>query len=154
MSEWDRYCQYRLADRELGFSLDVSRVRFSEADLQPLWPKMTAALAAMRKLEAGAIANPDENRMVGHYWLRAPELAPSTEIADEIRHTNARIAEFVQQVHSGKIAGQNGKFENVLLVGIGGSALGPQFVAQALGGPGDRMKMSLLRQHRPRRHRP
>ena len=27
-------------------------------------------------LEKGAIANPDENRMVGHYWLRAPERAP------------------------------------------------------------------------------
>ena len=32
----------------------------------------------MRKaaLEKGAIANADEKRMVGHYWLRAPELAP------------------------------------------------------------------------------
>ena len=30
----------------------------------------------MEALEAGAIANADEKRMVGHYWLRAPELAP------------------------------------------------------------------------------
>ena len=37
--------------------------------------------ADMDALEKGAIANPDEKRMVGHYWLRAPELAPTPEIA-------------------------------------------------------------------------
>ena len=41
----------------------------------------------MEELEKGALANPDENRMVGHYWLRAPELAPTPEIAEEIRST-------------------------------------------------------------------
>ena len=136
-SAWDRYCCYYLADRDLGFSLDVSRVRFTEADLEPLWPKMTAALAAMQRLEAGAIANVDENRMVGHYWLRAPDLAPSAGITDEITATNAEIDRFVHRVHSGQIAGQKGPLENVLMVGIGGSALGPQFVAQALGGAWD-----------------
>jgi glucose-6-phosphate isomerase len=138
---FDRFCQYRLADPALGFALDVSHVRFTETDLAPLWPKMKAALAAMQRLEAGAIANPDEDRMVGHYWLRAPELAPTQEIADEIRHTRARIIEFARQVHDGKIAGNQGPFQNVLHVGIGGSALGPQFVAHALGGPSDRVKM-------------
>lgn len=140
-STWDRYCRYHLADRELGFSLDVSRVKFTDADLEPLWPKMSAALDAMKKLEAGAIANPDENRMVGHYWLRSPDLAPSAAITDEITNTNAEIESFVHRVHSGQIVGQNGPFENVLQVGIGGSALGPQFVAQALGGAWDQMTM-------------
>lgn len=140
-SSWDRYCQYHLADRDLGFSLDVSRVRFTEADLEPLWPKINAALAAMQKLEAGAIANPDENRMVGHYWLRAPELAPNAGITDEITATNAEIERFVHRMHSGQIVGQDGSFENVLQVGIGGSALGPQFVAQALGGAWDPMTL-------------
>ena len=32
----------------------------------------------MDALEKGAIANPDEDRMVGHYWLRAaPHMAPT-----------------------------------------------------------------------------
>ncbi len=39
-------------------------------------PAMKAALEAMAALEAGAIANPDEGRQVGHYWLRSPALAP------------------------------------------------------------------------------
>jgi glucose-6-phosphate isomerase len=139
MSTFEHFCQCRLADDELGFSLDVSRVKFTEADLAPLWPKLKSALATMKQLEAGAIANPDENRMVGHYWLRAPELAPSSDISEEIVGTNAEIEKFVHQIHSGQIVGQDGAFENVLMIGIGGSALGPQFVAQALGGVWDRM---------------
>ena len=45
---------------------------------------VASALAAMESLEGGAIANPDEGRMVGHYWLRAPELAPDEYFEVEI----------------------------------------------------------------------
>jgi glucose-6-phosphate isomerase len=44
-------------------------------------------------------------------------------------------------VHTGVIQGQAGRIEHVLHVGIGGSALGPQFVAQALGQSNDPLKM-------------
>ena len=104
-SSWSRYCQYLIADRQLGFSLDISRVRFSESDLSSLVPRVTTALGAMQELERGAIANLDENRMVGHYWLRAPELAPTQEIAAEIRGTQGNIAEFAKQIHDGVIQG-------------------------------------------------
>lgn len=136
---WQRYRQYLVTDRDLGFSLDVSRVRFSDSDLAPLLPQMQQALAAMQALEGGAIANPDENRMVGHYWLRAPELAPSRAIKSEIEETRAAIAKFADDVHNGKVEGNDSRFQFVLVVGIGGSALGPQFVAQALGSPYDVM---------------
>jgi glucose-6-phosphate isomerase len=36
---------------------------------------MDAAFAEMAALEKHAVANPDEKRMVGHYWLRNPALA-------------------------------------------------------------------------------
>ena len=39
----------------------------------------------MAALEKGAIANPDENRMVGHYWLRAPDLATQIRLDTPIR---------------------------------------------------------------------
>jgi glucose-6-phosphate isomerase len=43
-------------------------------------------------------------------------------------------------VHAGKIAAENGeRFTHLLLIGIGGSALGPQFVADALGSSHDPM---------------
>ena len=35
---WKRYCEYLVADRGLGFSLDVSRVRFDEAYLERMAP--------------------------------------------------------------------------------------------------------------------
>jgi glucose-6-phosphate isomerase len=139
MSAWKRYCQYLIADQELGFSLDVSRVRFQDSDLAPLLPRMAQALNAMQSLENGAIANLDENRMVGHYWLRAPELAPTSEIAAEIRETQASIAQFADAVHDGQMASPEADFQYLLIIGIGGSALGPQFVAQALGSPYDTM---------------
>lgn len=97
---------------------------------------MGQAFAAMAGLERGAEANPDEHRMVGHYWLRNPALAPSPEFRGEIERTLAGIKSFAAQVHSGAVRGSKGPFKNLLLIGIGGSALGPQFVASALVEPG------------------
>src|SRR4051812_19854471 len=82
---WDRFQQHYCDCPSLGLSLDISRMPFGDSDLDNLRPAMERAYAAMVSLEEGDIANPDENRMVGHYWLRAPELAPTPEIAEEIR---------------------------------------------------------------------
>ena len=96
---------------------------------------MEQAFKDMSELENGSIANPDEQRMVGHYWLRNPSLAPTPEIRKEIEETIAAIKAFASDIHDGTLKGQNGPFENLLVIGIGGSALGPQFVSDALGHP-------------------
>lgn len=97
-----------------------------------------AAFSAMAALESGAVANPDEGRRVGHYWLRAPELAPGPEVKRAIEETVAKVKAFAADVHSGKTAPESGgRFQNLLLIGIGGSALGPQLVADALGSASD-----------------
>lgn len=102
---------------------------------------LATAMAAMQRLEAGAIANGDEGRMVGHYWLRDPERAPSAEIAAAISQTLARIRSFTEAVHSGLlVGGQRKAFSNQLIVGIGGSALGPQLASAALTSPSDRLR--------------
>ncbi len=139
-SLWQRFQQYLLCYRDLDFSLDISRMKFSEDFFEKMQPKMEKAFTAMRELEAGAIANPTENRMVGHYWLRNPLLAPTPELRAEIQDTIKRIKRFAEDVHAGKIAAENGeRFKHVLLIGIGGSALGPQLVADALGSARDPM---------------
>ena len=139
---WRRFQEYFLEYDDIGFSLDISRMRFPDDFFGKMQARVDGAFTAMEELEAGAIANPDEGRMVGHYWLRAPELAPNEQVRREITETNARIKQFAADVHSGKIAAGNGeKFSDVLLIGIGGSALGPQFVADALGGTKDAMKL-------------
>jgi glucose-6-phosphate isomerase len=132
---WNRYKKYLYENDELGLSLDISRMNFPGQFLCDLEPRLQAAYDAMAALEAGAIANPDEGRMVGHYWLRAPQLAPESEGA-AIKKTLREIKRFAAQVHKGDIAPQDAKkFEHLLIIGIGGSALGPQFVANALSHP-------------------
>ena len=132
---WSRFKTHFYYHAELGVSLDVSRMPFPDEFLVTMAPKMERAFADMAALEKGAIANPDEQRMVGHYWLRAPQLAPTAELSEAITSTLAAIKDFAAKVHSGAIAGPKGKFKNLLVIGIGGSALGPQLVAHALGQP-------------------
>jgi glucose-6-phosphate isomerase len=139
-SLWQRFQQYFLYYRDLDFSLDISRMNFPDDFFEKMQPKIEKAFAAMRELEGGAIANPTEKRMVGHYWLRNSALAPNAEIRAEIDETIEHIKRFAADVHTGKIAAKNGKrFKHILLIGIGGSALGPQFVADALGSTRDPM---------------
>ena len=134
-SLWERFQQFYTVNDDLGVSLDVSRMRFDDAWLAGMEPAAQKAFAAMAALEKGAIANPDEKRMVGHYWLRTPEIAPNDELREEIVTCYANIKEFAMRTHQG------GMFMDVLVVGIGGSALGPQFVADALGTQEDRMRL-------------
>src|SRR6185436_93890 len=126
--------------------LDVSRMRFDDNFMERMAPAMQRAFEAMDALEGGAIANPDEKRMVGHYWLRAPQLAPKPDITAEIQKTIADIRKFAADVHSAAIRPLVApRFTRVLVVGIGGSALGPMFVADALGNPAtDRMRVDFV----------
>ncbi|MBF0458215.1 MAG: glucose-6-phosphate isomerase [Nitrospirae bacterium] len=139
---WKRYKDYLYVNEALGLMIDISRMKFTGGYLKKMEPLVQNAFDDMCKLEAGAIANPDEGRMVGHYWLRNPYLAPDKEIKSEILDTLTAIKEFSQSVHTGKIVAGEGKpFKNVLVIGIGGSALGPQFAAAALGTPRDPMSV-------------
>ncbi|MEM6884515.1 MAG: glucose-6-phosphate isomerase [Verrucomicrobiota bacterium] len=142
MSEsWQRFQQYYLSIDSLGISLDVSRMKFDDTFIEDLQPRITLAFDQMNELEGGAISNPDENRMVGHYWLRDADKAPEAELKTAITSTVADVTDFVSKVHSGEILTPDGHtFTEVLIVGIGGSALGPQFIADALGTGEDAMK--------------
>jgi glucose-6-phosphate isomerase len=136
---WDRFKTHYFHAPKLGFGLDISRMPFPDGYLESMAPRLEKAFADMAALERGAIANPDENRMVGHYWLRNADLAPTAELRDAITGTVDAIKKFVAAVHAGEIAPPTGgKFKDLLVVGIGGSALGPQLVNHALGRPNGR----------------
>lgn len=139
---WDSFRSTYLFDRQLGFAIDVSRMDVDSTVIKTYEPRIRDALVKMSDLEGGAVANPDENRMVGHYWLRAPEMAPNKELRAEIENTLQAIKDFAGRVHRGEIAPEKGgTFTSLLIIGIGGSALGPQFVTQALGSPADKMSI-------------
>lgn len=134
MSNWNNYLASYTRYTDLKFSIDSSRMDISESFISELSGKIDKAFADVADLEAGAIANPDEGRMVGHYWLRNADLAPNDEIKAQITEPLAQVKEFAKKVHNGQVTAANGsKFNTLLVVGIGGSALGPQLVYDALG---------------------
>ena len=133
MSNWENFNKFFITDKALGFSLDLSKIPFDQSYLNKIESKSKIALEQMQALEKGEIANPDENRMVGHYWLRTPKLAPTKSIQDDISSTINEIKIFCSNVLSTNIKGQTGKpFSHVLFIGIGGSALGPQLLVDSL----------------------
>jgi glucose-6-phosphate isomerase len=134
MSNWQTYNSSITRYSDLGFTLDLSLMDLSEGFYSEMQPKVDRAFKDMVALEAGEIANPDEGRMVGHYWLRDAALAPNETIKAQITEPLAALKDFSEKVLTGEIAPPaGGRFENLLVVGIGGSALGPQFIYQALG---------------------
>ena len=142
---WQRYQQHLCFVPELELTLDLSRMAFADDFFENMEPAMQAAFEAMAELEQGAIANPDENRMVGHYWLRSPQLAPTQKEADQIRDTLAAVRTLAADIHAGKLCPPKAAaFKRVLLIGIGGSALGPMFVADALGGKADKLPVDFI----------
>ena len=131
---FDRFSSSLIRYPRFGFSLDSSLM-----DLDPAWvDSMAAAIRRafeeMTALESGAVANIDEQRMVGHYWLRNAALAPDETLRRQITEPLAALKQFASDVHTGKVTNPSGKrFERLLVIGIGGSALGPQLVNDALG---------------------
>src|SRR5256886_17036888 len=120
-SLWQLFQQYFLYYRDPAFSVDISRMKFPDDFFEKMRPKIGNAFAAMRELEAGAIANPTEKRMVGHYWLRNPTLAPTREIRTEIEETVKRIKTFAADIPGGNITPEKRKpFKHWLLIGLGG----------------------------------
>ncbi len=134
--------EFYLSYKQSDFWADFSFVDFSSDYLKAMEGPISKALQAMSELEAGAISNPDENRMVGHYWLRDPDQAPSAELSEAIKSTLNKVKYIANQVHSKTLQSPNGPFTDLLVIGIGGSALGPQFVGKALGHPkSDKLKI-------------
>jgi len=95
---WERFQKYYTEFPTLGLAVDLSRMNVDDAFFAAMEPRMQKAFAAMAALEKGAIANPDENRMVGHYWLRNPALAPTPEIRKEIENAIIQIKTFAVKI--------------------------------------------------------
>lgn len=139
-ASWDRFVENYLRYDSPDISLDISRVKYAPDFFETMASKVDKAFQDMRELEAGSIANPDEQRMVGHYWLRNADLAPDEKDREQVRRDVADAKAFAEEVHTGKVHAAHGKkFTDILLIGIGGSALGPQLISDALGDTDDKM---------------
>ncbi|QQE11532.1 glucose-6-phosphate isomerase [Planctomycetota bacterium] len=142
---WKRYKKHLTKCQGLGITLDISRMNFEDSFFRSMQPEIEKAFTAMDALESGDIANPDENRMVGHYWLRNADVAPTPEIQSEIKDTLEDVMGFVSKVHKKEIVPPTApKYTDVLSIGIGGSALGPQLISDALGTHRDKLKLHFI----------
>ena len=130
--DWQAFKQHFIYLHQLKVSLDTSKVFFKENFFHNMQSKIVRAFNEMDALERGTLANPDEKRMVGHYWLRNFQLAPKQDI-NIILHDNwLKLRSFSEKILHQEIQGSHGPFRNLLCIGIGGSALGPQLLSEAL----------------------
>ncbi len=137
------YAQQLVRYPEMGISLDFSKLPLDTDFLSSMEDRIQRAYQEIDALEAGAISNPDEGRMVGHYWLRNSDLAPTAELKAKIDEPLAALKTFAADILSGTIRTPQGKkYNTCLVIGIGGSALGPELVADALANNG--LKLAFL----------
>jgi len=137
------YASQLVRYKDMSITLDFSKLPLLKDFLGSMEPLIARAYADMAALEAGSIANPDENRMVGHYWLRNSDLAPTAEIKAQIDEPIIALKLFAAAILSGKTLAPTGKvYTTCLVIGIGGSALGPELVADAL--PNTGLKLAFL----------
>jgi len=123
----NRNRKYTLIDGDCGFSLNVAGMDFSDKDLDALSEKFKKAHIEMKKIEAGEIKNPDEQRQVTHFTDRVEY--PKSDLFGDIE-------KFAENLRTGIITGSTGKkIDAVVINGIGGSALGPQLVQFAINSP-------------------
>ncbi len=134
--------KFTLTNGKLDFSLNVAGMFFSEKELDKLKDRFKKVHAEIKKIEAGEIKNPDENRKVTHFTDRAAYHHESLFID---------VEDFAEAVRNEKIKSSTGKkFSNVVINGIGGSALGPEFLHMAINGPYWNEKTDQQRQNYPK----
>ena len=107
--KWGRYCDLLYSDDSLGYWLDISRMDVAINDFDDFNEIYSKAFDALESLENGSIANIDEGRQVGHYWLRNPKVAPSAEISDSITKEIQNISKFGASILNGEITNSDGK---------------------------------------------
>lgn len=122
-----------------GVLLDASRqlVTAKTMDLLMALAEQAGVATKIAAMMRGERINGTEKRAVLHTALRAPKtrklVVDGVDVIAEIHAVNARIKKFADAVRAGRWKGATGKkLVDVVAIGIGGSYLGPEFVAEAL----------------------
>jgi len=125
-----------------GILLDYSKNQITDQTMGLLFE-----LAKDRKIEAkrdamfaGDLINTTEMRAALHVALRGASdvdfFVDGTNVSEDVSAQLNRLQIFTEAIHSGVHMGATGKqFTDVVVIGIGGSHLGPELVIQALNNP-------------------
>ncbi len=122
-----------------GFLFDFSRQRLDETVLSHLHELAAErdALSLFRGMMRGDKLNRTENRAALHTAARSfsgePVLVDGVNIMPDIKRVREEIRQFSSRILKGEITGSTGKrFSHLVVIGIGGSYLGTEFVSEAL----------------------
>jgi glucose-6-phosphate isomerase len=123
-----------------GFLFDFSRQRLTRQTLTCLHELAVEreTAAQFQKMVSGVRVNSTENRAALHTAARsfsddAVNVEGTGDVMPEIRRVREDIKNFSARILDGDIKGSTGKqFRDVVVIGIGGSYLGTEFVSEAL----------------------
>src|SRR6476661_6491275 len=129
----------RLTVEESGISFDFSKTHLSMPLLDAFVALAEAAdLACAREaLFAGRIVNPTEGRAAEHSAERGQGAPDSVARASAF---HARMRALIDAIEAGAF----GPVRHILHIGIGGSALGPDFLIDALGRDAGRYEVAIV----------
>ena len=137
LADKDRLTKFSL--KAAGIFYDFSRQRLDDKAMDLLF-ELAEILKLKQQFNAmasGEKVNTTENRAALHTAVRDfsdnPVFVDGKDVMPEIRNVRDDVKVFASKVHQGEITGSTGKpFRHVVVIGIGGSYLGTEFVAQAL----------------------
>lgn len=110
---------------------DFSHSKLNAETLDLLGDSLQPVFEKIQAMFRGEKINTTENRSAWHTLLRADQ-SQHPEF-QEVMTVRANIKDFARRIREGNLKGVSGKvFKNILCIGIGGSYLGPEFVAEAL----------------------
>ncbi|SDT99821.1 glucose-6-phosphate isomerase [Desulfobacula phenolica] len=122
-----------------GFFYDFSKQRIDDRVMEELLnlARQAEAKKKFSQMVSGEIVNITENRAALHTAARGfiPDPANLTDmdVLSEINRVNSQIKEFSAKIHNSQIRSDSGKpFTDAVVIGIGGSYLGCEFVYTAL----------------------
>jgi glucose-6-phosphate isomerase len=129
----------KLSRTDLNLLFDFSRQLLTEETIRLLLELADARGLKQRiaAMFAGEKINTTENRAVLHVALRnrsdRPILVDGQDVMPEVRASLAKMRNFVDGVHGGRVHGATGKtFTDIVNIGIGGSDLGIVMATEAL----------------------
>jgi glucose-6-phosphate isomerase len=126
-----------------GFFYDYSKQRIDKSVFELLidLSKETEAKHKFSQMASGSIVNVTENRAALHTAMRDSSPTPillnspdiKSDIKPDITQVNQNIKEFTDKIHNKTLKGSTGKaFTDAVVIGIGGSYLGCEFVFSTL----------------------
>ena len=137
LTDPDRLNNFSVSASDLFYDFSRQRVTQPVMDLLFDLAIERQLLEQFNKMVSGEKVNVTEDRAALHTASRQfssdPILVAGEDIMPEIIEQRDQMKQFSEDVRSGKITGSTGKkFNHVVVIGIGGSYLGTEFVCTAL----------------------